>query len=385
MPDESSPAASRMVWLDALRGLAVLAVVAIHVLAAPLLRPSQQPFGSLVWLAGLDAAARFSVPAFFMASGLVLTLSHRRRPLPYSEFLRRRAWRVVPPYLVWSAVYTLAQGQTDGVAGFLTAWLRHCFIGDASFHTWFVPVILHLYVLHPLLVRSLRRPLASRRLAAFAIAVLVTLKLAVAVHGYTYGFLVDMPRLLTDYLRGGPLAALLWSPYFLCGMLAAAWWSDDPRPAPSLTWVPGLGGIALVLAVLLRVNDLRAMPDLDHAAQWAALGWDTFTTVLAALGGIAVCGYLLQRPQFQRIATRLARLGPLSYGIYLGHVLLLLQLSRLKLFLVLSLVAETAPLAILLVAALSIALLALLARLPIVGALAGAERPSSSTDNIIRH
>ncbi len=385
MPGERPAGPARLLWLDALRGLAVVGVVAIHVLAAPLLRPSQQTFGGLLWLTILDAASRFSVPAVMVASGLLLTLSQQRRPLPYREFLRRRAWRVVPAYLAWSAVYTVAQGQADGPTAFARSWLRHCLVGDASFHTWFVPVILHLYLLHPLLLHALRRVLTRRRSAAWGIAALVTLKLAMTVWWFPYGFLDGLPPLLAAYLRGGPLAALTWSPYFVIGLLAAAWWTAEDRAAPSLGWVPRLGGISLVLAVLLRANDLSAMPDLDHGAHWAALGWDTASTVLAALGGLAFFGRLLQRPELARAATLLARLGPASYGLYLGHVLVLQQLSRIKLFLVLSLIAETAAAAIVVTLVLTIALLAILARLPGLHPVIGIEPPSSSTDNIVRH
>jgi len=385
MPDEPRAGSARMVWLDALRGLAVVGVVTIHVLAGTLLQPSKQTVGGLAWLATLDAAARFSVPAFFLASGLLLTLGHQRRPLPYREFLLRRAWRVVPAYLSWSAIYTVSQGQTESLGGFLSAFLRHCLVGDASFHTWFVPVILHLYLVHPVLVKGLGKLLQSRRLATAGIAALVLVRLAIAIHSIPYTLPASLPQLLTDYLRNGPLAALHWSAYFVAGMLAAAWWIDAQPESPRASWLPAIGGIALAAAIVLRINGLRAAQDLDHAVNQAVLGWDTLTTVLAAWGGVALFGWLLQRPGLERTSALLSRLGPLSYGLYLGHVVVLQQVSRAKLFMVLSLIAETAIAAILLTLLLTIGLVGLLARIPGLRAVVGVERPAASTDNIVRH
>ena len=229
-------ASDRLLWLDALRGLAVIGVIAIHGLAGALLFPSRYPFAGLLWLTFVDTVARYSVPCFLIASGLLLTLSHRRKPLSYPQFLRRRAWRVVPAYLFWSAIYTWPQHESPGLFGFLGNWARHSLIGDASFHTWYIPVILHLYLLHPLLAEAFGKLAADRRRAAWAIAVLVTLRLAMTRWWFGYGFLDGLPPLLASYFRAGPLAALEWAPYFLIGIAGAAWFDGEDETTLNLRW-----------------------------------------------------------------------------------------------------------------------------------------------------
>ncbi|WP_203143025.1 acyltransferase [Marinobacter mangrovi] len=89
------------VWIDYLRVIAILAVIAIHVSTV-----FYKQYGVISdvdwWFANLmDAASRFSVPLFVMASGVVLL----GRAIEPPEFLRKRAWRLLPPIIVWNLVY----------------------------------------------------------------------------------------------------------------------------------------------------------------------------------------------------------------------------------------------------------------------------------------
>lgn len=135
----------REIWLDWLRVLACFLVMLTH---------STEPFylggeGSLilthsdaVWVSILDVLSRAAVVLFIIAS------SYLQFPLHYStkEFFRKRASRILPPFLVWTLVYALVWGEP--VQNF-----KHLLwnFNYAAGHLWFVYMLIGLYLMMPLL------------------------------------------------------------------------------------------------------------------------------------------------------------------------------------------------------------------------------------------
>ena len=135
----------REVWIDRMRVAACLMVMVVH---------STEPFylggdGSLVltesdgfWSAFFDSFVRACVPLFIVAS------SYLQFPLHYStgQFFRRRAVRILVPLAVWSVVYALVWGEP--VQNFRDLLLNFNY---AAGHLWFVYMLVGVYLLMPLL------------------------------------------------------------------------------------------------------------------------------------------------------------------------------------------------------------------------------------------
>ena len=135
----------RVVWVDWLRVAACFMVLLVH---------ATEPFylggeGSLIlteidayWASFFDSCVRACVPLFIVAS------SYLQFPLHYSsgEFLRRRAVRVLVPFLLWSAVYALAWGEP--AMNFKNLLLNFNY---SAGHLWFVYMLVGVYLLMPLL------------------------------------------------------------------------------------------------------------------------------------------------------------------------------------------------------------------------------------------
>lgn len=132
-------------WIDWMRVAACLMVMVVH---------STEPFylggeGSLIltegdayWASFFDTFVRACVPLFVVAS------SYLQFPLHYStgEFLRRRALRVLVPFLCWSIVYALAWGEpVDNLRSLLLNF------NYAAGHLWFVYMLVGIYLLMPML------------------------------------------------------------------------------------------------------------------------------------------------------------------------------------------------------------------------------------------
>lgn len=113
---------------------------------------------------------KFSVPAFIFISGLVMVYnySHKINPL---NFYRKRWKEICIPYLLWSLIYfTYYHWNSSGGVYTGRDLLYNLLTGSASYHLWFVILIMQWYLVFPLLVpffrwmgeRKTRIPLYTR-------------------------------------------------------------------------------------------------------------------------------------------------------------------------------------------------------------------------------
>lgn len=136
---------NREVWIDWLRVAACFMVFVVH---------STEPFylggdGSLIltesdafWSSFFDSFVRSCVPLFVIAS------SYLQFPIHYSttEFFKRRALRILVPFLFWSLIYAIVWGEP--IANLKDLLLNFNY---AAGHLWFVYMIIGVYLLMPML------------------------------------------------------------------------------------------------------------------------------------------------------------------------------------------------------------------------------------------
>ena len=134
--------ASRAVWADALRAVACLMVVGIHVCGAGWYT---LPASGLDWniANAVDSALRGAVPLFFMLSGAFL-LSKDETP----KTLLRRVLRLGLLWLVFALFYALVE---DGLWLWRMPlyWLSEA--TDDHYHLWFLRSLLCVYLVSPAL------------------------------------------------------------------------------------------------------------------------------------------------------------------------------------------------------------------------------------------
>lgn len=143
--DKTRKHPEREIWLDWVRVTACFLVMVVH---------SAEPFylggeGSLiltktdaVWVALLDSLARACVPLFVVVSAwLQFPVRHGT-----AAFFRRRAVRILIPFVLWTLVYALVWGEP--VQNFKDLLLN---VNYAAGHLWFVYMLVGIYLLLPLL------------------------------------------------------------------------------------------------------------------------------------------------------------------------------------------------------------------------------------------
>ena len=131
-----------------LRFWAILAVIMIHSTAPFLYKPIGNEF-----LAGnvLDSLSRFAVPLFLLISGALLL--HKDEPL--SVFLKKRAAKIIIPFLVWSFIYYLYKRNILFTLDFekfhIRDFLKLFITGNVYYHLWYIYLIVFVYLFIPVL------------------------------------------------------------------------------------------------------------------------------------------------------------------------------------------------------------------------------------------
>lgn len=132
--------------IDILRGLACLAVVFVHLSAAPVV---ELPVGSPSMLAMvfLNRAVKFTTPVFIFVSGFLLTYTYEQRPFEYANFIVRRLKVLLGPYIVWSLMYAAAFVVMGKMPLDPIVILQKLVFADMNYHLYFVATITQCYLL----------------------------------------------------------------------------------------------------------------------------------------------------------------------------------------------------------------------------------------------
>ncbi len=261
----------------------------------------------------MDSASRWSVPAFVMLSGsLLLRADSANDPI---SFYRRRFLRILPPLIVWSAVYLIYGHFNANNPRTLADAVAYVLAGRPYFHLYFLYLIAGLYLVAPFL-----RPLVAlpgRRVLTIAVVVLLAMAM------------VD--DLLVVWGRtGGVNAVTRFVPYtgfFLAGALLSGMPSSRGRIVTAAC-VAALGVIATAVGTdLLLAN-------IGFGKGFYLYEYLSVTTVPTSLAVFLLFAW--SAPQLDGIAARLPRrtlsvLAGSTLGIYVVHPLVMQGLGAIGL------------------------------------------------------
>lgn len=273
----------RLLYLDALRGMAIIFVIWLHA-SAYTYHEVTQPTARLL-LRLINPGVAF----FYLADGFLFARHmSRHREFRYADYLRKSAWRLLLPWLVFMTAYTLLRASFES-AGFFTT---HLLIGrppeeilGALFDSL---VAMQMYFLMSLFLIRTLAPLARRLATGGGLAALLATAAYIAAlnsSNFTLG---------TDPVT----SAIAGLQYYLLGILYFHLDGIFRRRAPliALSCLLGYGAMA-------ALESRGLLPD---SAQ--------ILTKLAAM----TANYALYLFAVRR-AGLLARLGKHTMEIYLLH------------------------------------------------------------------
>lgn len=323
-------------WIDWMRVAACLMVMVVH---------STEPFylggegsrilteGDAWWASFFDTFVRACVPLFVVAS------SYLQFPLHYStgKFLRRRALRVLVPFLCWTIVYALVWGEpVDNLRSLLLNF------NYAAGHLWFVYMLVGIYLLMPMLSpwaeRVGKRELQFYLLLCFA-TTLIPFVRALAADGAApviYGPTGIPNRALYPlwgeaswntyglfYYLSGFIGYLLLGLYLRRFVGNLSWGKTLAVALPA--WLAGFA-ICFGGFIVMVMNDAAGQFPIEGptglAAAWETT-WinDTAGVFLMTIGWILVFRKINAEGWFYR--TVLLPISKASYGMYLCHMIAL--------------------------------------------------------------
>jgi len=286
-PTEADASAPRRAMIDLVRLVAAYGIVWLHTPRAPGLEASR-------------ALGRFAVPFFIFCAVYLVFEGLRRDPRrTFVQYARARFLQIYVPFLAWSGVYLsfkltkrlLVPEQPNDFPGIEILWV------GGFYHLWFMPFILVVSLLAFMLGKM---TVARNRL-----------ELTVGAAASVAGLLLA----ITPTVR-------IIAPDDVSGRLAV-----DALPA--VCWAVALGVLLRRPAGRCLEGPIAAIVGLALATGATAWMWRFGDAKLAAtLGGLGFMLVALVPVRLPCIA-RLARLGPLAYGIYLSHMLFIKILEAL--------------------------------------------------------
>lgn len=333
---------NRVVWIDWMRVAACFMVMVVH---------ATEPFylggqGSLIlseaegfWAAVFDTVVRCCVPLFIIAS------SYLQFPLHYSagEFFRRRAVRVLVPFLVWTVIYALYWGEP--VENFRNLLLNFNY---SAGHLWFVYMLVGVYLLMPLLSPWAER--VSKRELQVYLAIWLFTTLIPLIRDWAAGVAPTvvygpsgLPRQAlyplwgeaswnaygTFYYFSGFIGYMLLGLYLRRFVGELSWRKTLAVAMPSY-----LVGFAICFGGFLRrVAESAAgsypVEGLVEVAVWWETTWcnDTLGVALMTLGTVLLFRKITADGSFFKRV--LSPVSQASYGMYLSHLIILVPISGL--------------------------------------------------------
>ncbi len=309
---------NRLARIDALRGVAILMVLQLHHLSSS---RAYQHLGLPDWTGALLGGGRAGVDLFFVLSAYLLTsnlLRHRERPMLAPTFYLRRAFRILPMYLLlltagmslatvlysggatpgawlWRDRYplwiylTFQQNWVSGWQGYPVAQ----FFGP----TWSLAVEEHFYLLLPLLATRL----PPRRLAIVAAVWIIA---ALPIRALLFG---DVSAVAAYAWTIGRMDTFGWG---ILLALVPMLWPDLPKrldPAFAIK----LGAMIFVVASTLSPELLPGMQETILYPSWTALA-----SALATYGVV----HRREASASGAVVRALEWCGRRCYSLYLIHM-----------------------------------------------------------------
>jgi membrane-bound acyltransferase YfiQ involved in biofilm formation len=263
-------------------------------------------------LRAIEQLIAFAIPTFLVVSGFFMAFAAKRQATVSWRTVKIRVWYLFIPYLLWSAVIFLLE-VLQGDSGDLGQYLRRLLTGSVTDGYYYVPMIIQMFFLSPLLVRLARWN--WRLLLVGTAALLIFVQILLYLNDT--GTAVPQPLLFwtQSWLFPGNL---FW---FALGVVVGF------NLHPCKTWLNQHRRLWLVTAVILFPLCLIEWEIVQRLS-----GQPFLPTRLTLLDSIYAAVFIFALLAFENAnpprAQQISDLGPKSYGVYLTNTLALEVTAR---------------------------------------------------------
>ena len=301
-------------FLDGIRGIAILLVLACH-----LLYVNPQASKPMLFLFGIFGAGTYGVTIFFALSGFLISLPFwkgklKGTPMDLKRYALRRFWKIAPPLvlslLILTPIYILFHGDRDNYIKTGLQWLcGYSFIFPVSGRLnpvmWSLIVEVHFYILLPLLFLFMRKANYRNTLLILSLGFFFIPIVARQIHEMTGNGFSLHPLIQVSF--PSKLDA------FSIGILIAGLHAKNALPA-LLTRLAPLGFLGIAIALVwtshigLTPGTPKALTEINNLIILVSSG-----LLLAFIGNPSAAGKWLLNNKLLRW------FGMVSYEWYLFH------------------------------------------------------------------
>lgn len=310
----------RLHGLDTLRAVAIVAVMIFHLRS--FLPDALAPVANVGWM-GVDLF--FVLSGFLIGSQVLKPVSLGGR-LDLSEFYRRRAFRILPAYLVVLLLYLVVPAWREQ-PGLPAAWKFLSFTANlvmdypaqlAFSHSWSLCVEEHFYLLLPCLVLLWRKRRPSAVQTSILIAAVVLL--GVALRAWELFHVVRAPGLGDDAMSAAFMKRIYYPTYTrLDGLVSGvglacvrifrpAWWARISRSGAAVF----CAGLVVSGAAIWLFHGEYPSPDRTASILFG------FPLLACGFGLLVAAGAAERGPLRVRVLGAGA-LAALAFSLYLTH------------------------------------------------------------------
>ncbi|MBN1788626.1 MAG: acyltransferase [Sedimentisphaerales bacterium] len=299
----SNHSGNRDTSFEALRGIAIIAIVAMH--AAPIQAYKNFPFISYRQL------LNFAVPAFVFISGYWAADWPINSLEDYKNFLTKRLSRVMVPYLFWSAIYSGYDVLRAGKINIYKDVFLHLLTGGAT-PFWFIVLIIQFYICTPVF-QYLNRKHYGLALVFLLNMIYLSIQYPLCLHGIT----------ADNWFIEFHLPIFSFAMFYQAGLWMRSHYDQKPleRNIRSIIWP------AILLCILLSI--LEAAMIMSYNNNWRMANYPLkFSSFFYSI--FVVFGFMLLRERVKNWPKFLVIIGNYSFGIFLIHMIVLRGIGMIK-------------------------------------------------------
>lgn len=299
---------TRRVYLDVLRFFACFLIVMVHTSAWGI---SKAPAidGTLIFSMILNGLALAGVPIFMMISGALFL--NPKKEITLKQLFLKYILRLVVIYYLWNGLYVLSSLLYNGFGDkdIVMVCLKGLINGNGTYHLWFFPVIIGVYMLIPFLKKCFGedRKLSAYFIIVFMVAsVLLPFIFDIKIWGYATlkeGFSKYYLSAFTGYTG-----------FFVLGHYLNTWKADRKKIAIAGFAATGVGVLFTVASVVITLVTKTAYLNFNDAFTPLTTAYAIGLFLLFKVG-FDMEGLIFSRP--------MSMAAGFTLGIYIIHPYLL--------------------------------------------------------------